>query len=682
MRKKIAELKREDFLPTKSILLGIIVLFFSAPAEGTAAVSAGERLSLLENPTVILLCFSLALLLFATWYLFRYRGQLERKASELAHTNEQLQREIERRAQVQTALQESQDRYALAASGSNDGLWDWDLQTDDIYFSPRWKSMLGFEDDEMEGSLQEWFHRVHPDDIHKLRKDISEHLNGVTPHFENEHRLRNKRGDYLWVLSRGLAVRNTDGASIRMAGSLTDISNRKKTEQQLIQNAFYDSLTGLPNRALFMDRLNMAFVHSRRNPDHLFAILFLDLDRFKNINDSFGHVTGDELLVLVAKRLRAHIRPDDTIARFGGDEFVVLLGGIKKESDATVIAERINGILMEPFQLLHHDLYVGITIGIAISNPDYQQPEEILRDADTAMYHAKLQGKSCYLVFDKSMHINAVDRLELEIDLRHAIEKREFVLYYQPIISLQSRRIIGFEALVRWNHPQRGFLLPMEFIPLAEETGLIIPLSLWILREACAQMVSWQRQSSHGEGLIISVNISAVHFRNAGFVDQITKILNETSLNPGHLALEITETVMMDNTDHIVSVLTRLQDLGVEIHVDDFGTGYSSLSYLQRLPISTLKIDQSFIGRLTGVGKDIEIVQSIIKMAHNMQLDVIAEGVEKLENLHTLESLNCEFAQGYFFSHPLNRDDAELFMVKQHTRDNAVEHPTGNVTKR
>jgi len=623
------------------------------------------------NITVYLLFASLTLLLFAIWHLFRYRRQIEKKACELSIANKQLQLEIEQRAQIQKALQESKERYALAARGANDGLWDWDLKTNEIYFSSRWKSMQGFQDDEIGDRLQEWFHRVHPDDINKLKKDISDHLNGGTPHFENEHRLLNKQEDYLWVLSRGLAVRDTDGSSIRMAGSLTDISGRKKTEEQLIQNAFYDTLTGLPNRALFMDRLQMAFVHSKRNKDYLFAILFLDLDRFKNINDSFGHLIGDELLVLVAKRLRSHIRPDDTIARFGGDEFVVLLGNIKEVSDATKIADRINNVLTESFHLLHHELYINVTIGIAISTHEYQQPEEILRDADTAMYHAKLRGKACYLVFDKSMHVNALDRLELEIDLRHAIERKEFVLYYQPIISLENRSIIGFEALVRWNHPQRGLLLPMQFIPLSEETGLIIPLSLWIIREACQQMRTWQQQFPADLPLVVSVNISPKHFTHVNFVNHITNILDETKLNPEHLALEITETVMMDNTDHMIAVLSRLKDIGIKIHIDDFGTGYSSLSYLQRFPINILKIDRSFISRMSGNGKNAEIVQSIINMAHNMKMQVIAEGVEKVENLKTLENLKCEYAQGYFFSHPLNINDAEILLMQQNTYSNS-----------
>lgn len=628
--------------------------------------------------TVYLLFASMTLLLLAILGLFRYRSRLEKKAEELSKTNAELMSEMARRTQIQKALQESQERYALAASGANDGLWDWNLETNEIYFSPRWKSMLGFEDDEIGDRLHGWFHRVHPEDIHKLKKDIADHLDGVKPHFENEHRLMNKQQQYVWVLSRGLAVKNKNGINIRMAGSLTDISGRKKAEEQLIQNAFYDALTGLPNRALFMDRLQMAFAHTRRDREHLFAILFLDLDRFKNINDSFGHLTGDELLVLVAQRLKYHIRPDDTLARFGGDEFVILLGTIKDVSDATAIAERINNILSEPFHLKEHDLYIGMTTGIAISNEEYQNPEEMLRDADTAMYHAKLRGRACYLVFDKSMHVNALDRLELEIALRHAIARKEFVLYYQPIVSLGTKSITGFEALVRWNHPKRGLLLPMEFIPLAEETGLIIPLSLWIIREACTQMLVWQLVPTD-EPLVMSINVSPVHIKHASFVDQIVQILDETKLDPHRLALEITETVMMDNTDHMIDVLSQLKLLGLEIHIDDFGTGYSSLSYLQRFPIKTLKIDRSFIGRMIGKGKDSEIVQSIIKMAHTMNLQVIAEGVEQVDNLRALENMKCEFAQGFLFSHPLNKDEADSLLMKQNTYRNIGNCPTGGL---
>jgi diguanylate cyclase (GGDEF)-like protein/PAS domain S-box-containing protein len=612
-----------------------------------------------------LLFAGLTLLFVAVLRLLQYRRQIEKKSSELAVSNEQMQSEIKERIRVQEALRESEERYALAARGANDGLWDWNLKTNEVYFSSRWKSMLGFEEGEIGNNIQEWFHRVHPDDISRLKKDISDHLNKRTPHFENEHRLMNKENIYLWFLSRGIAVRESDGVTVRMAGSFTDITDRKKTEEQLIQSAFYDVLTGLPNRALFMDRLQMSFAHKTRHENHLFAVLFLDLDRFKNVNDSFGHLIGDELLLLVSERLRSNIRPEDTIARFGGDEFVVLLGDIKGIEDATHIADRIKEILTAPFHLMSYELYVNATIGIAISTNEYQHPEEILRDADTAMYNAKLRGKAGYVIFDRTMHVNALDLLELEIDLRHAIERKEFIMYYQPIVSLENRSIAGFEALVRWNHPQRGLLLPMEFIPLAEETGLIIPLSLWIIHESCNQMCTWQKRFASDSPIVVSVNVSPKHLASANFINQITDILHETNLDPRQLALEITENTLIENTEDMASLFLQLKDLGIKINIDDFGTGYSSLSYLQRFSINTVKIDQSFISRLNKNEKDAEIVQSIINMAHNMKMHVIAEGVEQSGNLRTLESMKCEYAQGFFFSHPLNADETEALLGRQ-----------------
>jgi diguanylate cyclase (GGDEF)-like protein/PAS domain S-box-containing protein len=617
------------------------------------------------NVSAYLFLAGLALLLLAVLRLLQYRRQIEKKASELAVSNEQMQSEIKERIRIQEALRESEERYALAARGANDGLWDWNLKTNEIYFSSRWKSMLGFPDDEIGNNIHEWFHRVHPDDISKLKKDISDHLNKRTPHFENEHRLMNKENVYLWFLSRGLAVRESDGVTVRMAGSLTDITERKKTEEQLIKSAFYDVLTGLPNRALFMDRLQMSFAYKKRHGDHQFAVLFLDLDRFKNVNDSFGHLIGDELLILVSERLRSHIRPEDTIARFGGDEFVILLGDIKGIEDATNIADRIKDIMMESFHLMSYELYINATIGIAISADEYQRPEEILRDADTAMYNAKLRRKAGYVIFDKTMHVNALDLLELEIDLRHAIDRGEFVMYYQPIVSLENRSIVGFEALVRWNHPQRGLLLPMEFIPLAEETGLIVPLSLWIISESCRQMRAWQKQFPSDSSLTVSVNVSPKHLASANFINHITDILRETKLDPRQLALEITENSLIENTVYMSSLFLQLKELGIKVNIDDFGTGYSSLSYLQRFAINTVKIDQSFIAQLNNNEKDAEIVQSIINMAHNMKMHVIAEGVEQSGNLRTLENMKCEYAQGFFFSHPLNIHETEALLGRQ-----------------
>ncbi|MEE8278933.1 MAG: diguanylate cyclase, partial [Thermoanaerobaculia bacterium] len=395
------------------------------------------------------------------------------------------------RKRYEEKLRESEERYSLAVSGANDGVWDWNIESDEIYFSPRWKEMLGYGPEELQARPDEWFSRVHPDDLDQLRKDINDHLAGRTEHFKSEYRMRHRDGRYLWMLSRGISVIGPSGAAYRMAGSLTDIHRRKMTEAQLLHDAMHDALTDLPNWALFMDRLGMAIAQSKRYEDHMFAVLFLDLDRFKNINDSLGHAVGDRLLLAIARRLRTFLRPGDTVARLGGDEFAILVNAIEDPSHATRIAERIHEELGMPFDLQGHEVFASMSIGIALSADQYERPEEMLRDADTAMYRAKSLGKAGHAIFDKDMHRRAVQILRLETDLRRALERHEFRLHYQPIISLEHGQIEGFEALLRWQHPEKGLVYPADFIPMAEETGLIVPIGWGVLREACAQIALW-----------------------------------------------------------------------------------------------------------------------------------------------------------------------------------------------
>jgi diguanylate cyclase (GGDEF)-like protein len=425
--------------------------------------------------------------------------------------------------------------------------------------------------------------------------------------------------------------------------------------------AFHDTLTGLPNRALLLDHLKLAIERARRRPEHLFAVLFIDLDRFKNINDSLGHGIGDHLLVALARRLEGCLRPMDSVARLGGDEFAVLLDGLEDARAAIAVAERIQGELMQPFNLNGHEVYTTASIGIALSSTGYEQPEHVLRDADTAMYRAKENGKSRHEMFDTVMHARAVALLKLETDLRRAVERHEFEVYYQPIVALAANRITGFEALVRWQHPERGLVPPGEFIPLAEETGAILEIGHWVLGEACRQLRRFQQRTPHT--LTMSVNLSSKQFSQPHLIDQIKQTLVETRLDPRCLHLEITESVVMENAETAAAMLKQLRALGVHISIDDFGTGYSSLSYLHRFPINNLKIDRSFIGLMGTGDENAEIVRTIITLANNLGMQVVAEGIETEAQLAHLRALNCTYGQGYLFSRPVDSEQAAALLT-------------------
>jgi diguanylate cyclase (GGDEF)-like protein/PAS domain S-box-containing protein len=585
--------------------------------------------------------------------------------------------DITERKRGEEALRESEERYALAVQGANDGIWDWNLKTNEVYYSPRWKSMLGYADAEIGNTSDEWFKRVHPEDLEWVQMRINAHLAGLTPYFENEHRMQHQDQGYRWMLTRGLAVRDpVSGIATRIAGSQTDITARKQAEERLLHNAFYDALTDLPNRALLVDRLQHAIHRAKRNENYLFAVLFLDLDRFKVINDSLGHMLGDQLLVIIAQRLSHCIRPGDTVARLGGDEFVVLLEDIKDLSSVTSVANRIQQDLGKPFSLGGHDVFTTASIGIALSAMGYDRSEDLLRDADTAMYWAKAQGRARYEIFNPTMHTRAVALLQLETDLRRAVaviesedplsdvkqrDRQEFQLYYQPIVSLKTRQIIGFEALVRWQHPQRGMISPTDFVPISEETGLIVPLGNWVLQEACRQMRRWQTQFVTIPPLTISVNLSGRQF-TPQLISQISHTLHATGLNAESLKLEITESVLMENADAVVTMLSQLKALGIQLAIDDFGTGYSSLSHLHRFPIDTLKIDRSFTSKIDQDGEQLAIVRTIMTLAWNLGMDVVAEGIETPKQLAQLRSLQCEYGQGYLFSRPVSAQDAEALM--------------------
>ena len=564
-----------------------------------------DRLLILKKPFDTVEVCQLACALTEKWRLARHAhlklSQLESMVGEqtqqLVTTNRKLEVEIAERRLSEDAVKASESRYALAAAGSNDGLWDWDLEHDKIFFSARWKLMLGYQEQDLTDTPEEWLGRAHPEDRARLDTDLAAHFDGREAMFCGEYRVRGKDGHYRWMLCRGLAVRDGQGKALRIAGSQTDMTDRKLAEEQLRHDACHDSLTGLANRVLLTDRLERCLLRTKRNPEYMFALLFLDLDKFKVINDSLGHVVGDKLLVQIAARFAGALRVSDTIAlgmhrsclaRVGGDEFVVLLDGLRDAADAVRVAERIQRTLAQPFVIDGHEVFTGTSIGIAPNRPGYETAEEILRDADTALYQAKAKGRGGYTLFNEGMHAHALTRWRIENELRRAIAGDELRLVYQPIIDLRSGEIVECEALVRWHHPERGVISPADFIPVAEDTGLIVPLGNWVLRAACNQLKEWQAQRCVSAAFCIGVNLSAKQLSlDPRIVEGIERAIEETGTDPRQIRLEITESAIISGAVAL-ALLTRIRALGVKFHLDDFGTGYSSLSYLHRMPIDAL----------------------------------------------------------------------------------------------
>ncbi len=569
------------------------------------------------------------------------------------------------RRDAEDRLRSSEERYALAARGTNDGLWDWDLATGVLHFSARWKEIVGCENVAIGTGPDEWFSRVHSEDMPRLHRDLEAHFNGQSPHFECEHRIRHKSGMFRWVLTRGLAVRDKDGRPLRMAGLQSDITDGKVV----------DALTGLPNRMLLTDRIERAIDHHRRPAGGQFAVLFLDLDGFKLVNDGFGHLVGDQLLQTVARRLESALRQSDlvtrpdqpqqpiehTLARLGGDEFVILLHEIRSVVDATRVAERIQTMFARPFDVGGREVFAATSIGIAVGTAAYHKAEDVLRDADTAMYRAKALGKGRFEVFDATMREQVVQRLQMETELRQAVDRREFVPDYQPIIDLRTGRMTGFEALLRWQHPERGIVAPGEFIAAIEENGLVVPIGRRFFGDVCRQLREWREQGPSASDLVINVNFASQQFLDIRLLDDLLEMLDDAGIEPSRLVVEITESGAIGNFARAVEMLGRIRDAGLRIVLDDFGTGYSSLACLHELPISGIKLDRSFIARET---RHPAILQAIVTLAQQLNLTVTAEGVETKAQCEQLSALGCDFAQGYLFTRPLEAAAAAALLTE------------------
>ncbi len=522
-------------------------------------------------------------------------------------------RDVTSSVEANLALRESEYKLRTLIENMSEGLLHLDRKNKIVYTNDRFRRMTGYTDDDLIG--KNILCLLPEKEGKEIIEKIIRHQNkGLAENYELK--VNTASGSGLWVLVGTVPTINANGKYVGTMSVLTDITERKHAEEKLLHNAMHDSLTGLPNRALFLEHLRRVMGRSTRRRK-TFAVLFLDFDGFKLINDSLGHQEGDTLLKLIAKRLESLLRETDVVARLGGDEFTILLDELSHAKDAFYIADRISEVWKEPFRLGEREIYIGASIGIALRDNRYKTPEEMLRDADIAMYRAKAGGKGRYAVFNQEMYNQLTDRLSLESELRLALERGEFRVFYQPIVEIADNRLIGFEALVRWFHPQRGQILPGEFIPVAEETGLIVPMGEWVLREGCQQVYRWQQEFPEHQNLTLSVNLSCKQFLQQDLAERVSLVLSETNLNARFLRLEITESHVMENSEMAITIMNRLRNIGVQLSIDDFGTGYSSLSYLQRLPINYLKIDRSFINMMNSNHQNSEIVRAIVMLAKN-----------------------------------------------------------------
>ncbi len=563
-------------------------------------------------------------------------------------------RDVGWRLEAEEALRRSEQRFRALAHSSPTGIFQHDAEGACVFVNDRWTEITGHPHDAALGSG--WRRSIHADDLHVVDAAFADLAAAETDvDVDVDFRVVRPDGELRWVSARATSVVDGDGRPAGRVGTLEDITERVETERRLAHQATHDPLTGLPNRALLLDRLGMALARARRHHRRT-AVLFADLDHFKVVNDSLGHSLGDRLLVEVAERLTEALRPQDTVARFGGDEFVVLCEDLHDQHDAAAIAERIIDAISGPFGFAETEVYIGASIGIAFPDDVDVEPETFIRDADAAMYQAKERGRGRWVVFDNAMRANAVDRLDIENALRRSIERRELRVHYQPVVSIATGHIVGVEALLRWEHPERGLLLPGEFIGIAEETGLIVPIGAWVLEQACRQVHRWEASLPDRPKLSVAVNLSGRQLSHPGLVDDVAAVIGATGVDPGQVELEITESVLMDDVEMSADTLGRLKQLGVRLSVDDFGTGYSSLSYLRRFPVDLLKVDRSFVDGLGSDPSDSAIVEAIITLAHTLGLEAVAEGVETEAQLAELRLRSCDLAQGYLLARPAAGD--------------------------
>ena len=588
--------------------------------------------------------------------------RIQERTAQLLATNRELKNEIIGREQVTQLLEQSEEKLESILNSLEEVVWSAEIATSNLLFlNPAAQKVYGRSVDELLRNPNLRLESIHPDDRDRVELSLASSLNHSN---ELEYRIVQPNGEIRWVWERSRLIHDETGRATRRDGIICDITERKKIEEELSYKAKHDSLTNLPNRDAFIERVEQILKYCQRNPQHLFAVLFIDLDRFKIVNDSLGHLVGDRLLISVAEVLVNCSRPNDFVARLGGDEFTILLTEIETVEDCHIIAEKIQNQLKTPLNLQGHSVFTSASIGIVMGSHQYKDSSEILRDSDLAMYRAKSDGKARHEVFNPEMYAETKELLEIENDLHQAILKNEFVLHYQPIVSVETNTLYGFEALLRWNHRTKGLVYPDKFIHIAEETGLIKTIGNWALEHACQQLHLWRTTYLDAANLKISVNVATQQLKDPNFLITLDGILAATKLAENSLHLEITESSLMDYSQTIIDLFNQIRDRGIKLNIDDFGTGYSSLQYLNRFPINILKIDRSFTQGMLVEKEKFEIVKTIIALARTLKIDVIAEGIENVKQLKVLKKLNCKLGQGYLFSQPIDRKLATLLINK------------------
>ncbi|MEN8906657.1 MAG: EAL domain-containing protein, partial [Clostridiales bacterium] len=586
---------------------------------------------------------------------------LSKEKSEFIDVEENFKKEYANLKNKHNILKLSEERFRLAVESSNDGVWDYDIKNNRMYFSSRWKEILGYNINEIDDKYETWINLIHLDDASRFIEEVEGHLKKKDRHFNFELRLKTKKNDYKWLLCRGIAISDENGNPSRLSGSISDISERKIFEEKINKLAYYDNVTGLPNRLYLFEKLGL-IIEEAKNNNTKGALIFLDLDNFKTINDTLGHSFGDELLKKVGNMIQKITKMGDLVAHFGADEFVI----VKPDIDIDLANEIANDVVrsfQKPWMVDDRDYFITASAGVVIFPDDGNDVQTILKNVDMAMYNAKDFGKNKYQIYRKDMNKVIINKLETHNDLRYAIERDEFLLFYQPQIDIKTGKIVSVEALIRWLKPSAGIIQPMKFVPMAEESGLIVQIGEWVLKTACEQINTWKKMGI--PSVNIAVNFSAKQFQLDNITSMVENVITQSNMNPKFLEVEITESIIMENMEYTTSVLKDLRKMGIKVSLDDFGTGYSSLNYLKKLPIDMLKIDKSFVNELS-TGKDEQaIAKAVIELAHSMRLVVTAEGVETVEQLEFLKKYNCDKVQGYLFSKPVPACELEVMLKKQ-----------------